>query len=57
MVVAQINELEFQSYLNITHFREMVQCQTSFTKAFLMKYDVNDEVPNGTSKFRFLLMG
>ncbi len=50
MVVARNNELKFQNYLNITHSREKVQCQTFSRRAFLMKGDVNDEVPNGTPK-------
>jgi ribosomal protein L21 len=57
MAIAWNNELEFQNYLNITHSKEKVQCQTSSRKAFLMKGDVNDEVPNGPPSLGFLLMG
>jgi hypothetical protein len=35
----------------------MSTCQTSFSKVFFMKDDLNDELPNGTPKILILFNG
>jgi hypothetical protein len=37
-------------HLNITHFKEKVQCRTSSYKTSIRKDDVKVKVPNGTLK-------
>jgi len=57
MGIAWNNELKFQSYINIHHFKRRSTCQMSFNMAFFMKDDVKIKVPNKTPKILIPLDG